>query len=251
MRTNRLLAALAVVVALALSTPASAFAAMGNMGSFGSSGGMAADAAAQTAASAAAMPTDDPNAEQLGLVPKLFRLTGESHAAEGEGSLPTEGVGAIFPNLLSVTTTPSSISTGVECHMDEVCGYDPCTCGKPDAWGHCACGGFRETAPTVTISTSDANVAQVVQAFGQTWIVPDGAGTATVQIAADLGLPAGGGHLRGPVLPRAAHCAPCAPQAGRAPRLEGARRGIEGGVSLDLACQAPIREVREVPSRAS
>lgn len=159
---------------------------MGNMGSFGSSGGMAADAAAQTVASAAAMPTDDPNAEQLGLVPKLFRLTGESHAAEGEGSLPTEGVGAIFPNLLSVTTTPSSISTGVECHMDEVCGYDPCTCGKPDAWGHCACGGFRETAPTVTISTSDANVAQVVQAFGQTWIVPVGAGTATVQIAADL-----------------------------------------------------------------
>ena len=75
---------------------------------------------------------------------------------------------------------------GNQCHMDEVCGYDPCTCGKPDAWGYCACGGFEETVPSVSVSTSDANVATVVQALGQTWIVPVSPGTATVTITADL-----------------------------------------------------------------
>lgn len=185
MRTNRLLAALAVVAALALGAPVPAFAAMGGMGGSASSDGSAAGAA-QAAADASAAASDDPDAEQLGLMPRLFRLTGESRAAQGEGGLPTEVVGALFPSLLAVNTTPASISTGIQCHMDEVCGYDPCTCGKPDAWGHCACGGFQDTAPTVSVSTSDANVASVVQAFGQTWIVPVGTGTATVQITADL-----------------------------------------------------------------
>lgn len=164
----------------AVSAPSPAFAAMDGMGGSGSSEDVSSDA------SVAQSVNDDPNAEQLGLMPKLSRLTGESRAAQGEDDLPVEGVGAVFPNLLSVNTTPASINTGIECHMDEVCGFDPCTCGKPDAWGHCACGGFRETTPTVTVSTSDANVAQVVQAFGQTWIMPVGPGTATVQITADL-----------------------------------------------------------------
>lgn len=123
--------------------------------------------------------------EALGLMPRLHRLSGQSSAAQ-EGGLPRESVGALFPNLLAVATTPASISTGVECHMDEVCGYDPCTCGKPDAWGHCACGGFQETTPTVSILSSEPDVARVMQVFGQTWIVPVSSGTTTIQITAEL-----------------------------------------------------------------
>lgn len=173
----RAAAALVLAAALACGAPVAAWAAGMNMG-----GSDDLAASAESTATAAV----DENAEPLGLMPHLLRLTGESRAAEGEGALPTESVGALFPNLLSVATTPQSISTGIQCHMDEVCGYDPCTCGKPDAWGHCACGGFEETVPTVSISTSDANVAIVVEAFGQTWILPVSPGTATITIAADL-----------------------------------------------------------------
>lgn len=173
----RAAAALVLAAALACGAPVAAWAAGMNMG-----GSDDPAASAESTATAAV----DENAEPLGLMPHLLRLTGESRAAEGEGALPTESVGALFPNLLSVATTPQSISTGIQCHMDEVCGYDPCTCGKPDAWGHCACGGFEETVPTVSISTSDANVATVVEAFGQTWILPVSPGTATITIAADL-----------------------------------------------------------------
>lgn len=170
-------AALAVVLVLigTLSCPAGAYAGMASMG-----GGE--DGSAQQEQVAAA----DDSAEQVGLMPRLFRLTGQSAPATEEGSLPIESVGAVFPNLLTIATTPTSISTGIECHMDEVCGFDPCTCGKPDAWGHCACGGFRETTPTVTLSTSDADIASLVEAFGRTWIVPVSPGTATVTITADL-----------------------------------------------------------------
>ncbi len=153
---------------------------MGSMSSVGSDSASSPDSAASSATAAA-----DETGEQLGLMPRLHKLTGGSSAA-GEGGLPTEQVGAIFPNLLAIATTPSAISTGIECHMDEVCGYDPCTCGKPDAWGHCACGGFRDVTPTVSISSSDAGVAQVVQAFGSTWVVPVSAGSATITITADL-----------------------------------------------------------------
>lgn len=136
-------------------------------------------------ASSEQVSSGDETGEQLGLMPRLFRLIGQSTPAQND-DLPTESVGAIFPNLLSISLTPSSISTGVECHMDEVCGFDPCTCGKPDAWGHCACGGFRDTTPTVVVSSSNPDVAIVMQAFGQMWIVPVASGTTTVTIAADL-----------------------------------------------------------------
>ena len=217
------LAALLLVCGLLFVT-GRAYAAMSGSGD----GQQASASASETAVDASA----DADAEQLGLMPRLYRLTGQSTAAQGEGDLPTEGIGALFPNLLSIATTPTSISTGIECHMDEVCGFDPCTCGKPDAWGHCACGGFRDTVPTVTIASSDPNVVQVVQAFGQTWIMPVAPGTATVQITAGLrplpkrqlrlqrrsralwgvgrasdcgGDPAGRRHSDGAVLP----CAPC------------------------------------------
>ncbi len=124
------------------------------------------------------------SAEQLGLMPKLYRLVGKTTTAE-DGST-VEGVGALFPNLLKVATTPEYISTGVACSMEDLCGIDPCTCGKPDAWGHCACGGYEETAPTVVVASSDETVLRVVEAFGRVWLVPCGAGVATVSVEASL-----------------------------------------------------------------
>lgn len=127
---------------------------------------------------------EDPDAEQLGLMPHLFRLTGWT--GEAEDGLPLEGVGAFFPSLLSCTTTPQAIQVGKECSMVDVCGFDPCTCGKPDAWGHCACGGFQEETPVVTISVDDPGIARVQEAFGATWLMPVSPGTTTVSIEASL-----------------------------------------------------------------
>ena len=180
-------AAFLCAAALVFACSPAAFADMGSMGgmSMGSGSNSGSDAAASSAASSSDA-NADADAEPLGLMPRLYKLTGVSSAASGSGDLPKEQVGALFPNLLDVSCTPTSISVGVECHMDEVCGYDPCTCGKPDAWGHCACGGFRDVAPSVSISVADPSVAYVMQAFGRTWIVPVTAGTTTVTIAADL-----------------------------------------------------------------
>ncbi len=183
-KTRKGLAAMLLAVALlaaSLFAAAPAWADMSQMGM----GSMSADSASQSASQASGAASTNDAAEQLGLMPRLHKLTGGNSSA-GDGSLPVEQLGAIFPNLLDIATTPSSISVGVECHMDEVCGYDPCTCGKPDAWGHCACGGFREVTPTVSISSSDSNVVQVAQAFGRTWLVPVSAGSATVTISAEL-----------------------------------------------------------------
>ncbi len=176
------LAAFVGVVSLCAGPASTAWAAMGM------AGGMSQENTSSSSDDSAQAQTsdEDDSAEQLGLMPKLLKLTGESRAAASGDELPVEQVGAIFPNLLQVNTTPESISGGVECHMDEVCGYDPCTCGKPDAWGHCACGGFQDISPTVTISVSDPSVAYVAQAFGRTWIVPLAAGSTTVSITAEL-----------------------------------------------------------------
>ena len=184
---SRKLGALALAAALVVTLLLGALPAFG-MGSMGGSmGGGSSDTPADSAGTASASSAQtDPDAEQLGLMPRLYRLIGSSTPASGDGQLPVESVGALFPNLLSIKTTPTSISTGIECHMDEVCGYDPCTCGKPDAWGHCACGGFQDTYPTVTVTSSDEGVAKTATAFGQTWIVPVSPGTSTFTISADL-----------------------------------------------------------------
>lgn len=132
------------------------------------------------------VPATAEEGEQLGLMPRLYRLTGQTTASDDPDGLITEGVGALFPNLLTVSTTPTSINTGIECTNNDFCLIDPCTCGKPDAWGHCACGGFRETVPSVTIEVGDDSVAKVVEALGQTWLVPVSPGMTTVTVTAKL-----------------------------------------------------------------
>ena len=135
---------------------------------------------------AASLAADDDASEEeaLGLVTHLYKLAGSSQA--DEDGLVTESVGAVFPSLLGIVTTPSSISTGIACQNMDVCEVDPCTCGKPDAWGHCACGGYEDTSPTVVITSSDSGVARAVSAFGRVWVVPISPGTATIEVSAEL-----------------------------------------------------------------
>jgi ABC-2 type transport system permease protein len=121
----------------------------------------------------------DEAGEPLGLMPSVSKLYGAS-GAEGEET------SSLFPSLLSTDTTPESISVGIACKMTDMCGIDPCTCGKPDAWGACACAGFEDTAPTVTVVSSDPSVVEPVEAFGRTWLVPHGAGEADVTVSASL-----------------------------------------------------------------
>ena len=135
---------------------------------------------------AASASSDDEQLEQLGLAEKLYRLSGKTVESDDDCGSVTETLGALFPNLLSITTTPSVISTGLACSMEDVCAIDPCTCGKPDSWGHCACAGYEDTYPTVTVTSSDESVCRVVSALGRTWLVPVSAGTAHVDITAEL-----------------------------------------------------------------
>ena len=129
--------------------------------------------------------TSEADAEDaVTLSPTIMRLVGSS-IAQDDGTT-SESVGCIFPSVLNTGVSPDVISTGIECTMNEFCGIDPCTCGKPDAWGHCACGGFQETTPDIDISSSDTSVVTVEELFGILWVVPHGQGTATIEITASL-----------------------------------------------------------------
>ena len=126
---------------------------------------------------------DTDSGEVITLSTTLHRLVGST--SEDADGAQVERLGAVFPGLLSVSTTPSAITTGIAC-SGEMCDIDPCTCGKPDAWGHCACSGTETTVPTVVITTSDADVARAVYAFGQVWIVPVSSGSAVIDVSAEL-----------------------------------------------------------------
>ncbi len=183
-RMARIVASLVLILMLgavvAASSSQRAFAA-GEMNMDGMSDMETADSDASDSSSA----SDAEEEEQLGLMPRLWRLTGESTPASDESGYALESVGAVFPNLLSLTTTPGSISVGIECNGD-MCLIDPCTCGKPDAWGHCACAGFEDVSPTITVYMDDPDVARVVDFAGQTWLMPLSSGDTHVTITAEL-----------------------------------------------------------------
>ncbi len=115
----------------------------------------------------------------------LERLVGTNSAGAGK-RMDRKSMARVFPGMLDIETDPMSISVGKECSMKDLCGIDPCTCGKPDAWGHCACAGFGEVKPTVAITVDDEDVASVVEFAGRTWIVPHGAGSTVVTVRASL-----------------------------------------------------------------
>ena len=86
----------------------------------------------------------------------------------------------VTPTMLDVACDPDTIQVGVSCGMDWMCGIKPCLCGSADHWGGCSCNGLVDESPQVTWESSDEDVVRVTEAFGRTWLVPVGAGQATL-----------------------------------------------------------------------
>ncbi len=149
----------------------------------GMSGGASSDAASGGAATQASSKKKSKGTMHVAV--NLDRLVGSSTPG-GDSKMDRETMGRVFPGLLEIETDPVSINVGKECSMKDLCGIDPCTCGKPDAWGHCACAGFEEVAPTVSIASSDESVASVEEFAGRSWIAPHGSGTAVITVRASL-----------------------------------------------------------------
>lgn len=87
---------------------------------------------------------------------------------------------------LPVQCDPQSIQVGVPCGMTEMCGQDPCLCGRVDEYGACACNGTREVSPTYTVEFDTPGVARAVELFGTTYLVPLGAGETQATVTAHL-----------------------------------------------------------------
>lgn len=87
---------------------------------------------------------------------------------------------------LPVQCDPQSIQVGVPCGMTEMCGQDPCLCGRVDEYGACACNGTREVSPTYTVEFDTPGVARTVELFGTTYLVPLGEGETQVTVTAHL-----------------------------------------------------------------
>ena len=87
---------------------------------------------------------------------------------------------------LPVQCDPQSIQVGVPCGMTEMCGQDPCLCGRVDEYGACACNGTREASPTYTVEFDTPGVARTVELFGTTYLVPLGEGETQATVTAHL-----------------------------------------------------------------
>lgn len=87
---------------------------------------------------------------------------------------------------LPVQCDPASIQVGVPCGMTEMCGQDPCLCGRVDEYGACACNGTREVGPTYTVEFDTSGVACAVELFGTAYLVPLGAGETQATVTAHL-----------------------------------------------------------------
>lgn len=90
------------------------------------------------------------------------------------------------PMELTCVTDPSSIEAGIDCGMTDMCGIEPCLCGSADAWGGCSCNGLETLEPTVGYASSDEGVVRVRQAFGKTWLIPVGSGSAVLSCSTSL-----------------------------------------------------------------
>lgn len=95
-------------------------------------------------------------------------------------------VARLTPMQLNALCDPASIEVGVDCGMDWMCGIKPCLCGSADQWGGCSCNGLTDEVPTVAWQSSDEGVVRVVEAFDRTWLVPVGAGKATLTATPSL-----------------------------------------------------------------
>ena len=104
----------------------------------------------------------------------------------GPGQAESLSVSRFCPMAVSASTNPASIEVGIDCGMVDMCGIEPCLCGSADAWGGCSCNGLQTLEPTISYASSDESVVRVEQAWGRTWLVPVGPGTATLSCTASL-----------------------------------------------------------------
>lgn len=86
----------------------------------------------------------------------------------------------------ALRASPSSAALGIDCGMADMCGIDPCTCGSPDAWGHCACNGTKKTLVSYRVTVSDPSVARVSVANGKLVVKGLSAGHTDVRVTARL-----------------------------------------------------------------
>lgn len=114
----------------------------------------------------------------------VLALPCTAQAAESAGTLDvacssdgarwsqSDTVQLAFPGAkpVEVSCTPASIEVGISCGMEEMCGLDPCLCGASDAFGCCACNGFEQRSPEVSISSEDILRAWPVH-VGKRWYV--------------------------------------------------------------------------------
>ena len=140
--------------------------------------GAAGAGAAGAAGAGAAGETDFANASSDG-------------GASAGGEVEAVQLPRFAPLALTAVCSPASIEVGRDCGMDWMCGISPCLCGSADHWGGCSCNGLEEVSPQVSYTSSDEGVVRVVEALGRTWLVPAGAGEATVTASPSLRYHAG------------------------------------------------------------
>ncbi|ADU26542.1 Ig-like domain-containing protein [Ethanoligenens harbinense] len=118
----------------------------------------------------------------------LFLFSGRA-SAETPIVLPVKKsitVDAGLSQTEALRASPSSAALGVDCGMADMCGIDPCTCGSPDAWGHCACNGTKKTPVSYLITVSNPSVARVSVANGTLIVKGLSAGHTDVRVTARL-----------------------------------------------------------------
>jgi hypothetical protein len=105
---------------------------------------------------------------------------------ELELTVPQQVTLGLLPERLEPGLSPVSIQAGIDCGMADMCGLDPCLCGKPDAFGACACNGTREVSPQLIVTSGDSAVVMVVGLGDRHWLVPLANGETELSLAATL-----------------------------------------------------------------
>lgn len=185
-----IVAALALCLVVALGVPAAAFANDDGASSDPkvcvdevnlASIGQTSSAATAVSSASSALLTED--AAENG---KVSAANGEASVAQTALIAAALTVPRFAPSILNAACSPEHIEVGKDCGMDWMCGIEPCLCGSSDSWGGCSCNGLEEAHPAISATSTDEGVVRVVEAFGKTWLVPCGAGTANVTIMPSL-----------------------------------------------------------------
>lgn len=118
----------------------------------------------------------------------FFMFAGKSEAATPLSLVSPRivTVSAGLSQTAVLQSSPHSAALGVACGMSDMCGIDPCTCGSPDQWGHCACNGTKQTPVSYKAAVRDPSVAEAAVSNGKLVIKGLSAGSTKVTVTAHL-----------------------------------------------------------------